>query len=631
MTSCLLLACSDGNDSPPPQTDSNFSQSTFTLPSKATPAFTPGTAGVVVDNEKLLRQFGTAEINFNRAIYTRYFLSDRADTQPDAIVVLVPGFEGGASEFAVLAENLLRRAAAHTNTRLEVWAIDRRSNHLEDTVGLDISEDLMDPLVGLDFLFGEALGLELSPALVDGPNRRVEFYNSNTDTAFMAQWTTLVHSQDIDAVVEAARGVARDGNVFLGGHSAGTGFTANYAATDFNLRGGAPEPGYQKLRGLILLEGGGAGLATEPPDAATLDLIEARFDGGLYAAVRDQALFCTDGVTACSLETKAVDCAAMEDTQCAPIRAYSEGPVIPGLPKLLSTQLFGAAEVVAMDSAVNDQSVLSILLQDQNGIEGNNAVARVPELNILLALLGTTPASSITLLGKFLDDDGPAAAVTSFLATSLGFDGPVMDGMATWLVKDDVLPTAALVDNGPAPVSFESIRDIGVWGTEVEPTDLEGGVAPMFYRGATNFLDWYYPSSGLSVTAGLGLDTTALSAPPPDGRGRSDIDNRTQATHVDLPVIAFGGSNGLARVPAVWLGYADTMGLCAAPSCDGVTPRVLDRANPNEAFPTFGNVAGGFEVHISEGYSHVDIVTAEDDQTNNVIGPMLDFINRNVQ
>jgi len=360
-------------------------------------------------------------------------------------------------------------------------------------------------------------------------------------------------------------------------------------------------------------------------------LIEARFDGGLYAAVRDQAPRCRDGITACSVETEAEDCAAMEDTRCAPISAYSEGPVLPGFPRLLSTQLYGAAEVVAIDAAVNDQSVLSILLQDQNGIEGNNAVARVPELNILLALLGTTPASSITLLGKFVDDDGPAAAAASFLAMSLGFDGPVVDGMATWLDKNDVLPTAALVDNGPAPESFENIRDIGVWGTEVEPTDLEGGVAPLFYRGATNFLDWYYPSSGLSVTAGLGLDTTALSAPPPVGRGRSDIDNRTQATKVDLPVIAFGGSNGLARVPAVWLGYADSLAVCAAPSCDGTTLRVLNRSSPSEAFPTFGHVAGGFEVYISEGYTHADIATADDDETNNVIGPLLDFINRNMR
>ena len=80
-------------------------------------------------------------------------------------------------------------------------------------------------------------------------------------------------------------------------------YTARYAATDFNLQGGAPEPGYQKLRGLILLEGGGASLSSTPPDEATLDLIEARFDGGLYGAVRDQAPRCIDGDTACTVAT----------------------------------------------------------------------------------------------------------------------------------------------------------------------------------------------------------------------------------------------------------------------------------------------------------------------------------------
>lgn len=629
-TSCLL-ACSDSNNSniasaPPEPPASTFSQATVKVPSAARPAFTPGTPGVVVDNEKLLRQFGSADVDFNQAIYTRYFLSDQDGAQPDAVVVLIPGFEGGAATFYLLAENLLRRAADEANLVLEVWAVDRRSNHLEDTVGLDIAEDLNDPLVGLDFLFGDALGLEFSPALADGPDRRAIFYNSNQDTAFMAQWTPLVHSQDIDAVIEAARSAARSGNVFLGGHSAGTGFTARYAATDFNLSGGEPDPGYKKLRGLILVEGGGASLSSEPPDEATLDLIEARFDGGLYGAVRDQSPRCIDGQTACTVATAAADCAAFDNTSCVtPVGAFSE------VPGLLSTQLFAVAEVNAMDASLNSDSVLSLLQYDHNGIPGNNAIAQVPELNILTALLGSTPASSVTLLGKFLDDDGPAAAVASFLATSVGFEGPVVDGIATWLSKGEALPPAALVDNGPAPTSLPVSGRFGVWGKEVEPSDLEGRMIPIFYRGQTNFLDWYYPSSGLGVTTGLSLDTTPLSAPPPLGRGRSDIDNRTQAAAIDIPVIAFGGSNGLTPVPASWLGFADAIAPCAATSCDGTTPRVLDRSTPSEAFPTFGDVSGGFEVYISEGYSHVDIVTADDDDTNNVIGPLVDFINRNLQ
>lgn len=622
LATALLMACSNGSDSLAPP-DSAFSQVTVSVPSQASPAFTPGTPGVVVDNAKLIEQFGSADINLNQARYTRYFLSDQDGAQPDAIVVLVPGFEGGAATFYVLAENLMRRAAAEADRVLEVWAIDRRSSPLEDTVGLDIAEELRDPLVGLDFLFGDALGLPLSPALADGPGRRAIFYNASSDTAFMAQWTPLVHSQDIDAVVEAARSAARNGNVFLGGHSAGTGFTARYAATDFNLSGGDPDPGYRKLRGLILLEGGGSSQSSVPPDEATLDLIEARFDGGLYGAVRDQAPRCIDGQTACTTATAATDCSAFANTSCVlPVNAYS---IIPGL---LSPQLLAVSEVNALDAAENDDGVLSILLEDQNGIEGNNAVARVPELNVLTALVGNTPASSANLLGKFLDDDGAAAAVASFLATSLGYEGPVVNGVATWLSKGEPLPAAATPNNGPAPTA---IADIRVWGQETEPSDLEGRMLPVFYRGETNFSEWYYSSSGLGVTTGLGLDTTALSAPPPLGRGRSDIDNRTQAAAVDLPVIAFGGSNGLAQAPAVWLGYAETLAPCGASSCDGVTRRILDRSNPSEAFPTFGGSAGGFEVYISEGYSHVDIVTADDDETNNVIRPLLEFIDRNLQ
>jgi pimeloyl-ACP methyl ester carboxylesterase len=467
------------------------------------------------------------------------------------------------------------------------------------------------------------VGLELSQPLVDGPNRRVVFYNSNIDTAFIAQWTPLVHSQDIDAVVEAARSVARSGNVFLGGHSAGTGYTARYAATDFNLAGGEPEPGYKKLRGLILVEGGGAGQSSEAPSEATLDLIEARFDGGLYGAVRDQMPRCIDGETACTVETAAADCEAFINTSCVePTRAFAE------VPGLLSTQLFAAAEVNAQDATLNDDSVPSLLQANINDIPGNNVIAKVPELNILTALLGNTPASSITLLGKFLDDDGPAAAVASFLATSVGFEGPIVNGVGTWLSKGETMQPEALVDNGPAP---QTIDQIGKWGVEVEPSDLEGRMLPIFFRGETNFLDWYYPSSGLSVTNGLGLDTTALSAPPPLGRGRTDIDNRTQGAAIDIPVIAVGGSNGLTPVPASFLSFANVIAPCTAPTCDGTTPRVVDEANPSEAFPTFGDVSGGYEVYISEGYSHVDIVTADDDETNQVIGPLVEFINRNLQ
>ncbi len=621
LTACLFLTACEGDTGE--SGSSVLELETVDLPSDAKPAQTPGSPGVTVTNPKLIAMFGSAELDLNQARYTRYHLSDQAESQPDAILVLVPGFEGGASTFAVLAESLIRRAKDEASMVVEVWAVDRRSNQLEDTAGLDLAEQEQDPSLGLDFLFGEQLELEMHPTLASTLNRRSIFYNTGDDLAFMAQWTSLVHSQDIDAVVEAARSAARNANVFLGGHSAGTGFTARYAATDFNLAGGDPEPGYAKLRGLVLLEGGGGSLPAEAPSEEQLDRIEARFDGGLYEAVRSQEPRCIDGLTPCTAATRADDCAEFDpNTSCGPVTAYS---VVAGL---LSPELLAVSEVAALEGDLKGDSGISILQADQNGIEGNNAVAKVPELAALVILLGTEPATSVALIGLFLDDDGAAANLASFVATSLGAIGPTVEGVRTWLNYGDEMPAEVLTDNGPRPTELAEARP---WGTEVESTDLEGHMMPSFYRGQTNFSDWYYPSSGLGVVSGMGLDTTPLSAPPPLGRGRSDIENMTQARKVNIPVIAFGGSNGLVPAPGRMLGYADSLAPCTAPSCDGSTPRVVDRGQPSTAFPTFGDAAGGFEVFMSEGFSHVDIVSAEDDETNNVIRPLLRFIERNVE
>jgi pimeloyl-ACP methyl ester carboxylesterase len=612
---------------------------TVDIASAAEPADTPGSPGVVVTNAKLLAQFGeTADLNFAR--YTRFHFDDAGD-RPDAVLILVPGFEGGANTFKILAENLLRRARRETQLIVEVWAYDRRSNQLEDTAGLDVAEALADPQVALDWLYGGELGLPLSPALAP-LGRRAVFYNTQDDVPFIANWTGLVFSRDIDAVVAAAHAAARHDNVFLGGHSAGTGFTARYAATDFNLSGsGDPAPGYERVRGLVLLEGGGGSTAGAPLTDDSLDRIIARADGGLFGAVRDNAPRCVDGVTACTVANEAADCAGQTPPKCTPpTGAYS---VVAGL---LNTRILASVEVVAIQGITDPNTGRAILSVPQNGDEENTAIKKVPDLATLQALpIGTVQSG----IGSFLDDDGPIAGLAFFVATSLGEPGPVVGELNTWHAVDDgPLSAAALADNGPAPTSLPA----GVWGREVEPTSFDRMMAT-FYAGGSNFTDWYYPSSGLGTTTAPGrcsgnecvagavgaacandgqcsqsvnLDSSALSI----GRGRPDIENLTQAAAIDVPVIAFGGSNGLTPVPASYLGFANSIAPCAAPSCSGA-PRVVDADQPNAAFPTFGDVAGGFEVYISEGYSHVDIVSAEDDGTNNVIAPLAAFLERNAE
>lgn len=610
---------------------------TVDIPSAAEPPNTPGTMGVTVTNPKLISQFGGSGFSLNNARYTR-FHADAPGLTPDAILILVPGFEGGANDFKILAENLIVRAAEGRGMIVEVWAYDRRSNQLEDTEGLDISESLLDPLVGLDWLFGDDLGLALHPALVSGPNRRAVFYDAHGDVPFIANWTPLVFSQDIDAVVEAARGVAKNQNVFLGGHSAGTGFTARYAATDFDLTGlGPPEPGFGKLRGLVLLEGGGGSTGGPPLTSDTLDRIEAKFDGGLFGAVRDNAGRCVDGSTPCSIATEAVDCVGQVPPKCTPATtAYS---VLAGL---LNPQILAAVEPAAIQGVSDPDGGQIILQVDQGGV-GNNAVAVVPELSTLAVLPQSTVFGGI---GSFIDDDGFIAALASFVATSVGSVGPIIGGLTTWQDITETVSPSALPDNGPPPTTAPFLQ----WGQEREVTRFDR-VLTTFFAGGSNFTDWYYPSSGLGTTSVSGLcmanvctvgnvgascssngecsqsvnlDSTDLSI----GRGRRDIENLTQAANIDIPVIGFGGSNGLAVVPATFLGFAESIGTCASPSCDG-TARVIDASNPSPAFPTFGDAGGGFEVHISEGFAHVDVLTAEDDVHNNVLRPLVEFLERN--
>lgn len=653
---------------------------TIAVASGAEPPNTPGTAGVTVSNPQLIAQFGGTGFSLNNATYTR-FRMDGTST-PDAILILVPGFEGGANDFKILAENLIPRMLLEQGLVVEVWAFDRRSNQLEDLVGLNIAEVRLDPAVGIDWLFGGELGIPLDPVLAAGPNRRAVFYTS-TDVPFIADWTPLVFARDIDAVVDTADAAVRNHNVFLGGHSMGTTFTARYASTDFDLTGaGPPQPGYAKLRGLVLLEGSGGTTGGNPLSADTLDRIEAAFDGGLYGAVKDPSSpgRCVDGTTACTIANEATTCAGQIPPKCTLTQsAYS-------LNSLLNPRLLASSEPTAIQGAYDPDTGEGMLAVDQGGpvrkcfgganqftacaanseCPGgqciNNALVTVPDLSGLTLLQRSTVEGGI---GTFVNSNGFVASLAPFLATSVGGPGPVVGPLLTWRDITEGIPVSETPNLGPAPTALPA----PTWGKVHQVTSFTR-LLDAFYVGGTNFSDWYYPSSGLSVTgvpghcsnaAGgtcqaplpadlvgapcgganfsqsladgqcsevISLDSTALSV----GRGRRDIENLTQAANIDIPVISFVGSHGLARVPGAMTAFGTSIHRCTAPSCDGTTDRVIDAVNPNPAFPTLGDIPGGYEAYVSEGYAHLDVVTAEDDgTTNNVIGPLAAFLKRNTQ
>ncbi len=615
-------------------------EETITVPNAVEPDETPGSTGVVVTNPKLITQFGGTGFDLNNSKYTRWRLNGPVQT-PDAILILVPGFGAGANNFRIMAENLITRVRDDHGLVLEVWGFHRRTDQLEDREGATLATASQNAQVALDWYYGAQLGLTLHPDLVAGPNRRAVFYNTSSDIPFLANWTGHVFSRDLDVVVELARTTASNANVFLGGHSAGTGFAARYAATDFEPTGGGPvDPGYAKLRGLVLLEGGGGSTGGAALTADSLDRIEAKFDGGLFGAVRDNAGRCVDGTTPCTIANEAAACVGQLPPKCTlPTTAYS---AIAGL----TPQITAAAQPVAIQALTDPNVGKAIIQVDQSG-PGTSAIDLVPELAILA--LALPDSTAFGLIGQFLDDDGVGALLSPAVATSMGRSGPTVGGLVTWnAIFDGTAGGIPMSFHGPAPTTISS----AVWGLEREVTNIDR-FDDTFIAGGNTAADWYYASSGLSVTSAPGvcssgtctagnvgagcandaacsqaisLDSTALSV----GRSRRDIANLTQAGQIDIPVICFGGSNGLVPVPGLFVPFGSSIGLCTAPSCSG-TARIVDAALPNPAFPTLGDVAGGFEVHISEGLAHNDVVTAEDIAQNNVLAPLSDFLARNVQ
>ena len=165
----------------------------------------------------------------NKALFVRYSLPKPG--KASAVIVLMPGFLGGSSNFDRLARNVVS-----ANPSLEVWAVDRRSNLLEDNSVLSKAYLERDPMQGWRYHIrdaGKTNGFKPLEAAQLG---------------FMGSWGLEVHLEDLRRVVQLARGYG--GRVILGGHSLGAAMVSLYAGWDF-----AGTPGYKDLDGLLLLDG----------------------------------------------------------------------------------------------------------------------------------------------------------------------------------------------------------------------------------------------------------------------------------------------------------------------------------------------------------------------------------------
>jgi pimeloyl-ACP methyl ester carboxylesterase len=186
------------------------------------------------------------------------------DAKPaTAAAIFIPGNGGGASSFDMIGRWLV------ANAGIEVWAVDRRSNHLEDHAGTEQALKTGNIVLGGMYYTGGGAYKRILPG----------------DVPYLKHWGLRTHLNDIGELVKQiqARGIK---NIFLGGHSLGALMTQAYAA--FELPDG--RPAYKDLRGLILFDGSVRKLrAGEDLDKRIAEAEKRINEGAVFAPDQPQA------------------------------------------------------------------------------------------------------------------------------------------------------------------------------------------------------------------------------------------------------------------------------------------------------------------------------------------------------
>jgi pimeloyl-ACP methyl ester carboxylesterase len=384
----------------------------------------------------------------------------------------------------------------------------------------------------------------------------------------MAHWGLDTYFRDWKRLVEKARRrVTPGGVVVLGGHSQGTSWATLFAAYDFDPDPKRVDAGYAHIDGLVLLEGGGAGAGSATPPTL------AEYQASVAA-----------------LET-------------------------PGGPDVFLTSLAGFIELLPLGQVGEVASLGAFHQPDEPSLSQRTTIFGSGIVSFLLS----APATNRASVGFFLDDDfssfGAFRASLGFSDDGENFHSTLLGdpfyqalpnaGLRTWKEYDDpslpscppndefTSPGCALLDNGQPSGPGEAPR---VNGVEREVTSIDTFARTQF--GKANGFEWYFAAGRPTLDFSYGRDASALVAEAlaadPAHEGPLVL---TQNANVDVPVIAIGGSNGLTPEPKSFAGYLGSI------------------ATPEE----------WRETHVIEGYAHLDVINAEE---NEAVPLIADFLRR---
>ncbi|MCA9772973.1 MAG: hypothetical protein KC466_11240 [Myxococcales bacterium] len=505
----------------------------------------------------------------SRAAVWRYAL--RPGAPVSAILILIPGTNGGASDFDYAAREILRRS----NGAIEVWALDRRANLLEDLTGMEAAERDRD--------YREAIDYYLNGAMVDG--RVFDGFLTNDDARYLSEFGLASVMADVRAAIDLIPASRRATNVFVGGHSLGAQQTLYYLSWDFDGDAATrADAGYASVAGAVLMEGTAFGSTTPEPQADYEADVRALRDGsepvfGGFVGLSPAAV--------AMLEIEGMAAHPAFDDPADP----NDGPegewIIPTLnlpPEVgLLLNFFVPADPLAAllgvgpdyrDFRLTNQAALGMVLDDNFQF--------FPALQASIGFISPSDAVSVrTILGQPLEN---------LLGDALG-----------------ARRSYGLTDTAPLYTwrDYDDVEGVALTSPVEERADITR-LAESLWRGPTNYTEWYFavrPSAdGQAIGSLPTLDETSWQSMLHGLNG-------FHAARIDVPILALGGGSGLTPSPDDFERVRTTI---ADPDRAG-----LSRAN-----------AESFRVEIVPGANHQDVLVADDSVPggNGFFGPMVDFM-----
>ncbi|WP_072801576.1 hypothetical protein [Rhodococcoides yunnanense] len=470
----------------------------------------------------------------------------------DRILVAQPGVFEGAGAFDSVARNTVAAAAAEGNS-VEFWALDRRSNCLEDHHGVQAALKTRDFDTAANYYFsGEEVDGRTFAGYADGPDTRW------LESQGLEQ--TLRDQYDI-LRLELPDPRTRKDKVLCGGHSLGGFLTGYFAEWDFDGNAATTDDaGYNQCSGYFALD---TVIKAGLPAAGAPDL------GALPP-------FLTGPLEQASL---ALD------------SAY---PVL-RLPAVINPETTNLLALAGLAATLDPDGVNALLDRAPKNTNIDLTLRTLLSKDAAMAVTGSPDvrnlrATNEATVGALLDDNSQPLG---FLQSSMGFftGGPVVD-------KSFPLPSQiALGDTGsgafgdahkasPAvygnpDVTYRwldydevgtaaSLPDEGSYTNRDSEVSSVAEVARSLSEPPLDFTEWYFPSR-------LNLDLGQAGAP-------SIAENHLHLDGVNRnPIVTFHGGGGIALpesnnpadVPIVLPGYNHIDVLTAAPVQNNGRPEVV--------------------------------------------------------